>query len=147
VKRFLAITRIWILAIPFLLSFAGAASNQLVLAVNHDKFPVMFNQYKTVQYEMELEIKIAEELHVKNFHAAINDQLALGALQHGYLDETHVLMTDKTHLNFLADWIDLHSAIYSPGDLLLETGDYLQDWAGIVWGAVLAIALFKRDKE
>lgn len=118
-KRFLAITRIWILAVPFLLSFVGSASNQLVLAANHDKFPVMLNERKTVQF-------------APDTYGIIDD-------------EAHCVMTSETHLNFLADWIDLKSAIYSPGDLLLEAGDLASDWAFPVWGAVLAIALYKRQ--
>lgn len=118
-KRFLAITRIWILATPFLLVLLGAGSNQLVLAANHDKFPVMVNERKTAQ---------------------------LAPDAHGIIDdEAHCVMTSETHLNFLADWIDMRTAIYSPGDLILEAGIYTQDWAALVWGAVLALALYKRE--
>lgn len=118
-KRFLAITRIWILAIPFLLVLLGAGSNQLVLAANHDKFPVMANERKVAQMSPD----------------------AYGIID----DDAHCVMTSETHLNFLADWIDLKSAIYSPGDLILEAGYYSQDWAALVWGAVLALALLKRQ--
>lgn len=141
-KRFLAITRIWILAVPFLLSLLGAGLNQLVLRANGNRFPVQFNDYKRAQYRLALEIQAQD----KNFDKAITAELALVALKdQGFLDDTHIVMTPETHLNFLADWIDLHSAIYSPGDLLIESGDYLSDYAPLVWGAVLALALYKRE--
>ena len=40
-------------------------------------------------------------------------------------DRIHACMTHASHLKFLADWINLHVAIASPGDLLLWFGDYL----------------------
>ena len=40
-------------------------------------------------------------------------------------DETHCVMTSKTHLNWLADVFDFHQEIESVGDLLLGVGDWL----------------------
>ncbi len=53
------------------------------------------------------------------------------------MDETHCLMTDKTHLNFLADVIDLHSQILSVGDLSLELGEWMWMYAPVVWGCAV----------
>jgi hypothetical protein len=38
-------------------------------------------------------------------------------------DKMHVVMTSDTHLKLLCDWINLHTAILSPGDVLLSLGD------------------------
>ena len=118
---FLRKTSLYILAIPCLFTFLGAASNQIVLKANHDKFPVMWNDYKIQKYKMEIE----EVASGKNHDAARQARFDLDAFQHGFIDDTHVLMTDQTRFNFLADWIDLKTAIYSPGDELMELGKYL----------------------
>jgi len=112
VRQFLRITRVWILAIPLLIGVAGAASNQLVLIANHDKFPVMLNEHKRAAYEPD---------------------------SNGMLDDEHVVMTSATHLNFLADYLDFKSEIESPGDLLLELADYLTPFAPLVWGVWLIL--------
>lgn len=115
----------WVLILPLLIGFTGALSNQLVLYANHDRFPVMLNARK-----------IAE-------HTGHKRQCYLGGLicvdkpaddaQDGMLDDVHCIMTDQTRLNLLADWIDLQDATYSPGDLLLEAGSWMWDYAPLLW--------------
>ena len=39
----------------------------------------------------------------------------------GAIDSMHVLMSDSTKLNFLADYIDLGVCIMSPGDALIHS--------------------------
>jgi hypothetical protein len=111
VRQLLSFTRLWILAVPLTLTLVGAAMNQAVLIANHDKFPVMLNERKTDHIEPD---------------------------EWGIVDnEAHCVMTRQTHLNFLADYLDFKTAIYSPGDLLLMLADYLSPFAPFVWGLFL----------
>ena len=48
--KFLRKTALWIVALPLLCFILGAASNQAVPIANHDKFPVMWNDYKINKY-------------------------------------------------------------------------------------------------
>ena len=106
--------KLYVLAFPLFLIFLGAASNQAVIAANHDRFPVMVN---------------SRSLDARG-----------GADSDGMMDTVHCTMTPSTHLNWLADWIDLQDAIYSPGDLLLMLGGWMMDYAPLVW-ALLMIQL------
>ena len=124
-KALLVRARLWVLALPLFLFFLGAASNQAVLWVNHDKFPVRLNAYKTavVQYEVD--------------QASIPAPIKAGIKADGLMDPVHCIMTDQTHLNFLADWIDLKDAIYSPGDFLIMLGDWLFSYAPWLWAFLM----------
>ena len=120
--KFLRKTSLYILATPLLFTFLGAASNQIVLIANHDKFPVMWNAYKVAQYDLMLH-KVAAG---KDKHAAEQAGFDIVALEEdGFIDDTHCVMTPDTHLNFLADVFDLKSATYSVGDGLIELGEWL----------------------
>ena len=101
--NFLKKTSLYILAIPVLFTFLGVTSNQAVLIANHDKFPVMYNDYKINAYKLSLEkdLKACYDSTAPDLCDPIEFDLA--ALKFGYLDDTHVIMTSKTHLNFLAD--------------------------------------------
>lgn len=107
---------LWILLLPFAVSFIGAASNQLVLIANHDKFPVMMNVVKTKEWAPNA-VKLDD-----------------GTIM---LDDVHELASDKTHLNYLADIFDFKAHIYSIGDILLEFGNWLSTFCPFVWGALL----------
>jgi hypothetical protein len=133
-------TSLYILAIPALVFGLGLLSNQAVIFANHDKFPVMYNEYKVNAYRVHLERELAKcQAPDLDVEAAIDTtpavdpcepiQFQLEALKFDYLDDTHVIMTSKTHLNFLADWIDLKEATYSIGDFLLMLGEWLGAFA------------------
>lgn len=113
--NFLRSTYLWILILPVILYFTGAASNQLVLFVNNDKFPVMLN-----------ESKIDSASPDKN----------------GMIDELHCVMTPYTHLNALGDVFDFHDGEYSIGDLLLEFADWAWAFCPFVWGALVVKKLY-----
>lgn len=136
--RFLRKTALWIVAVPLLCFYLGAGLNQAVLAANHDKFPVMWNDAKVNIYRLEA-TKAADE---GNEDAMV----ALALLDHGYLDDTHCLMTKDTHLNWLADWVDLKRATYSPGDLLLGLGEDGMVYAPFVW-AFVAVGKLRKIEE
>ena len=106
-------TALYLLALPLLLIALGTASNQLVLWANHDTFPVMLNAAK-----------------VHSFQAKGAPTLPDGTVM---LDETHCLMTNKTHLNLLADVFDLGN-VYSVGDGLLYLGGWSWTFMPFVWG-------------
>ena len=111
-------TSLYILAIPVLFTFLGAASNQLVLVANHDSFPVMLNDKKLrdmTKKDEEQFIKVQFLAPTPAYEA--NDVVML--------DEVHCNMTSKTHLNALADIFDLKDAIYSIGDFMLMLGEWL----------------------
>jgi hypothetical protein len=97
-------TSVWIIAIPVLLMFLGAASNQLVLIANHGTFPVMVPATSGMS-EM--------------------------------LDDVHCVMTEKTHLNLLADVFNFKIAIESVGDLLIDLGEFLWLFAPYLWAYVV----------
>ena len=120
--KFLRKTSLYILAAPLLFTFLGAASNQIVLIANHDKFPVMWNDYKVAQYDLMLH-KVAAG---KDKDAAEQAGFDIVALEEdGFIDDTHCVMTPDTHLNLLGDIVDLKDATYSVGDGLIELGEWL----------------------
>lgn len=108
ITAFLRATSLWVLLLPYAFTLVGAASNQVVLIANHDKFPVMLNASK------EAEVVAAD----------------------GMIDDTHCLMTRQTHLNALADIFDLKDAIYSIGDFILMAGEWLSTFCFFVWLAL-----------
>lgn len=115
--RFLRSTLLWILLLPYAIGFLGAASNQLVLNANGDTFPVRLNLAKAAKFAGEDAVTLPD-----------------GTIM---LDETHCLMTSKTHLNWLADIFDFHEDIESVGDLLLNFGGWLQTFCPFVFVAVV----------
>jgi hypothetical protein len=139
--KFLRKTALWIVAVPLLFIYLGAAANQAVLVANHDRFPVMWNSYKAVHYELAIEHAIEKDPEDVQAHF---DLVALRT--EGYLDDTHVLMTTNTHLNFLADWIDLKDATYSIGDVLLLLGEKASEYSFPIWCAVVIGRLRKHEE-
>ena len=112
-------TSLYILAIPMLFTFLGAASNQLVLVANHDSFPVMLNDKKLRDMTKTDEGQFKVQFLAPTPAYEANDAVMI--------DDVHCVMTSKTHLNALADIFDMHDAIYSIGDFLLMLGEWL--WA------------------
>src|SRR5258708_7165067 len=106
VSKFVRVTMVWVLLAPYVVTFVGTSSNQLVFIANHDKFPVMENDYRTSR------------------------ETVIGGVTDA---NAHCLMTPYTHLNFLADIFDFHDAIYSIGDLLLDLGAWLDSFCIYVW--------------
>jgi hypothetical protein len=134
VKRFLSATRLWILLLPLAIGYLGAASNQVVLWANHDKFPVRLNAYKTAVF------------HAEIASADLPSEIKTAILSDDLIDPVHCVMSDSTHLNLLADWIDLHTAIYSPGDLLIESGDWAWDYTPMLWGILFCVDALRRKQ-
>jgi hypothetical protein len=119
---------LWVLLLPYVVSFAGAASNQLVLIANNDTFPVRVNLVK-----------------VKTFVGDDAVQLPDGTVM---LDDVHCLMSSKTHLNLLADNFDFRDdGIESIGDMLLGLGEWLKSFCIFVWVALASRALSRRKVE
>ncbi len=117
--RLFAKAKLYILVAPTCLFLLGAAMNQAVLIVNGDKFPVMLNNKGISSYH--------------DFDPAT-----------GMIDDIHCIMTSTTRLNWLADYIDLRDAHYSPGDLLLELSYALAIYSSVVW-ATLMIAEVNKE--
>lgn len=102
----------------------------------------MWNKYKVLDYARQIE----KATHSKDPAVAEKAEFDLGALaDDGFLDDTHCVMTSDTHLNFLADWIDLHYATYSPGDLLLELGSQGMIYSPFIWAFVVIGKLRKHE--
>jgi len=118
IVRFFTVTYLWILLAPYAVMYIGAASNQLVLIANHDRFPVLVNDAK------------------QKMHA--DDMVNVNGVT--YLDPIHIVMTKQTHLNFLADIFDLQGDIYSVGDAFISAGEWLMSFCIYVW---IAVVLFK----
>lgn len=143
--KFLRKTSLYILAIPLLFTVLGTVSNQAVLWANHDQFPVKWNDYKVAQYALGLEIEAAT---AKNPAVALHAEFDLAALRaEGFIDDTHVVMSSKTHLNFLADIWDFHSETDSIGDLSLDLGNWLMSFAPFVWAAAVISKLARREER
>jgi hypothetical protein len=111
--QFIRKTMLWLLLLPTIAGFAGAASNQLVLYANNDKFPVMVNQR-----------------HLNSFVEG-------GADADGMIDDVHCVMTHNTHLNILADIFDLHTSIYSIGDFLMMWNDTYGVFVYFLWAVLM----------
>src|SRR5580765_5181295 len=60
-------------------------------------------------------------------------------------DDTHSVMTSATHLKFICDWINLHSVILSPGDVLLSLGDLAIGPCFWAWIAYLLFRAFRDE--
>ena len=121
---FLRRTSLYLLAIPVLFTFLGAASNQVVLIANHDTFPVMVNAKKL------------QEMTEPSEQKAINFNKPIPAFETGdtvMLDDVHCAMTSKTHLNALADIFDMKDAIYSIGDFMLMLGEWLGSFTSAIF--------------
>lgn len=131
-KRIFGFARLWILLLPLLIGFTGAASNQLVLAANHDKFPVMVNERKLREFE-DRDAKAENVIQALGNLVGVNIVPPKQDIDDDMLDDVHCVMSEKTHLNFLADWIDMHTAMMSPGDMLIDFGGFLQEYAFVFW--------------
>lgn len=120
--NFLRTTFLWVLLLPYVIYFAGTASNQLVLIANHDTFPVMINPVKLDKWVGLDNLNLVE--YPNGNRTAI-------------MDEVHCVMTSHTHLNFLADIFDFHNEIESIGDLLIDLGNWLFSFCTYVWMALV----------
>lgn len=118
-RSFLRKTMLWLVLLPNVAVFIGAASNQLVLFVNNDKFPVMVNQRR------------------------LRDSGG-GMDADGMIDEIHCVMTHQTHLNLLADIFDIHSTIESIGDLLMEWGINYAVFFYFAWAILISRKVYEQ---
>jgi hypothetical protein len=134
----------YLIAIPLLLTFMGAASNQAVLIANGDKFPVMANEEKLQKFCQPQEAgnsfaaAIAKALGIpeKSTQMAEPDPFTCAAGGE-FLDDVHVIMTSKSHLKPLADVFDMHDGIYSIGDFSLIFGEWMWGWSPLAWLALV----------
>jgi hypothetical protein len=125
---------LWVVLAPYAVFGLGAASNQLVLIANHDKFPVMVNPVKLDEMRPQKAnalAKIIEDIF------GVKPKVAPAVANDDMLDDVHCIMTDQTHLNFLADVFDMHDAIYSVGDFILMLGDWLAGFCPFVFIALV----------
>ena len=60
-------------------------------------------------------------------------------------DDTHSVMTHASHLKLLCDWINLHTAILSPGDVLLSLGDLAIGPAFWAWISYVIYRAFRDE--
>jgi Family of unknown function (DUF5317) len=117
--KYLQVTYLWVVLIPYAFMLCGMASNQAVLIANHTRFPVLVN---------EAHLKMAEE----------NSQEINGTT---FLDPVHIVMTKQTHLNALADIFYIDGATYSVGDFFLYFADWLLAFTPFVWMALVLMKL------
>jgi hypothetical protein len=136
VRKFLCSSFLWVLLAPWTIAGLGAASNQLVLIANHDKFPVMINAYR-LEKMMTPKENTFESLITSAFGKPNPAYEISPLVTYGMIDEVHCVMTTQTHLNFLADVFDLKDSIYSIGDFGLMLGEYLQTFCPYVFLALI----------
>lgn len=137
--EFLRKMALWVLLCPLALNVLGTASNQAVLYANNDKFPVMWNDYKVTEYALRLKKAAASDDENVAAKAALDTE---ALIDEGFIDDTHCIMTSKTHFNLLADIIDLNTETISIGDVLLRLSEYLWMFAPCVWGTILIRKLY-----
>ncbi len=58
------------------------------------------------------------------------------------LDDTHSIMSAKTHLKFFCDWINVGDGIASPGDILIWLSESIMRPCAAIWAALII-----RDKN
>lgn len=121
--------------------------NQAVLIANHDTFPVMINPAKLEEFRRPNRIAdIMQAILGKEKPSPSPAPRTAGPDGSEYVnDNEHVVMSDKTHLNWLADIFDFKDVIASPGDLLLDFGSWMWDYAPIVWGTLCIGALARKE--
>ena len=140
---------LYLLALPWLLVFFGALSNQLVLAANQAVFPVLLNPRQVAKMqknETDIEqiigmIPGANDAKFSVMDSSLNADTATVS-DDGMTDTVHRVMRSTDKLKFLADWINTGDAVYSPGDELIQLGAFLWGYAPTVW-CVLTICLIK----
>lgn len=115
---FLRKTYLYVLALPVLFIFLGAASNQAVLIANHGKFPVMVNAARAA---------------------------ASGLKPGDVIDGEHSVMAHDDKLKPLADIFDFHDGVYSVGDELIELGEWSWGFAPYLWGFAVVKKLNEKD--
>lgn len=120
----LIVTNLWIALSPFVLIYVGTALNQLCLIANHDKFPVMANTRKVQMHREAGDLKPGEG---------------------DMIDSIHCLMSKQTRLNFLGDIFDFQDETDSPGDLMIQSGNFTEPYAIVVW-MVLAAKRLREQK-
>ena len=59
------------------------------------------------------------------------------------MDDVHSVMGHNSRLKFLADYINLQTAIYSPGDGLIELGEWAWGFAPMLWIFLAARRLYE----
>lgn len=135
--KFLRKTLLWIVLAPLAITWTGTFSNQAVFYANNDTFPVRINPVKLYDWTkggttIQL-IPVFPEFYP---HGAVMQ------------DQIHCLMTPYTHLNWLADNFDFHSSIQSIGDLLIDLGNWLGQFAPFVWfGAIMGKLARREERE
>ena len=99
-----------LLGLPQALTYLGALLNQIAVNANQGLMPVYMSA------------------------CTVGDS---GTVMHGVrvLDEMHSCMSPSTNLAILCDWINLHAAVLSPGDVLLSLGDLTVGPAFWAWMA------------
>jgi hypothetical protein len=136
----------YLIAIPLLCVGLGILSNQIVLWVNFDKFPVMYNNEKIHQSCQTPDPSETDLISILIGHKApaatkpadvVNSIPAKDSdlCQNGgkFLDDTHVIMSRDSKLKWLSDVWDLNDATYSIGDLAIMSGEWILRWAQFAW--------------
>lgn len=132
-----------LLAIPLLLVFSGACSNQLVLVANWGKFPVMVNEQR--MQKIQKENCEPQDMDNPDGNFSIFDTSVLKPIAEKdaacaptqFIDEEHSIMGKNSRLKFLADYLSFGSTIYSPGDFLILLGEWLFSYTWIIWGTLV----------
>lgn len=147
--KFIRASFLWVLLLPYAFTYVGAASNQLVLIANNDKFPVMQNEADIARFHAinAEKIKILEAMEDEDDKPKARVMIAVIQAQDaaGLLDDRHCIATSKTHLNFLGDVFDLHDAIYSIGDFMLGIGDDITTMCIVLWVVLAAKKLQEQN--
>lgn len=131
--NFLRKTALYIFLLPIAIGFTGMTLNQAVLYANNDTFPVRINEQKFERW-------MTDEDGVVHDPTILSDGTIM-------IDDVHCVMTDQTHLNFLADNFDLHRATVSVGDVLIMMGESGMGLAPYAWGLILYARMRRKEEQ
>lgn len=136
-KNFLRKFPYWYLvAIPVLTFCLGVASNQVVLVANHGKFPVMINE-------------VTQEKFCTPSPDINPASIPRNACEKGgqFMDETHSVMGENSHLKVLSDIFPLGKQVYSIGDGFIFLGDWMLSFGPAMWLGLTIRKLAARKED
>jgi Family of unknown function (DUF5317) len=120
----------YLLLVPILAIYLGAACNQAVFLANAGKFPVRMN---AAWMDMKCSTKGMDPDEIADIPSS---SCKVGGEM---LDERHSIMGPNSNLKFLGDIFNLGN-MYSVGDGLIYLGSWLQTFCPFMW---IALALRK----
>jgi hypothetical protein len=117
--KFLRVSLLGLLILPFGLKYGGILSNQACLWANHGYMPVYVNEFYQRQ----------------------------SGWYEGSSDGLHTILTKESHLIFLSDIWRKGNIYESIGDILMDTGDEIWPFCFAIWGGLLVVKVYRNEQQ